>query len=228
MSEFEFTPAERKYIEASEVYTRFSTVKFSSLTVATIVTALNAITPSPENAPLIKWLVFLIRMLAQDSSGRKTVIDQNSADSLSAVRCGAMAAQSGISLGGADYSSPTGYAQKICHRLAYKSITLAGGAKADQELVAALSGYKGRCLIRAVTSDTPDTYTFLFQDAGDQPIAHPVLARSIVVGTALVPVNFAQPILAVNSTANSAIEIDVSGGAGAEVLEVEYETWYEL
>lgn len=113
------------------------------------------------------------------------------------------------------------------HRIISVPFTLVGGVLANLELVPALASYKGRMRILAVWSDTAFAATLTFQDEDDAALVPPPCIETATIATAYTPISYNQPSLYWCDTANKALEVDISGGAGVEVGWILLEFWYE-
>ena len=116
------------------------------------------------------------------------------------------------------------------HKYAILQATLAGGASANFPLLAALAGYFGVVKIIGILSNTTIAALTLTWEcpAGTaalpgttvlsmtENIVNKALEGIIITGAGVDPNND-----------NDAIVVDISGGAGAEVITFILETWYE-
>lgn len=139
--------------------------------------------------------------------------------------------QSGLGIGSiAVASADANRSIYLPHKLASFGVALVAGAKADQQLLAATSGVKGRILLRSIMSDTNIAagFTAHFEDSTPTDCSG-LPGGTIVFGaiTAYTPVQLNPPILVYNLTADKNIRVDYTNGAGVEYIVLQYETWLE-
>lgn len=123
-------------------------------------------------------------------------------------------------------------------REGFKTMTMVGGVIADQELVPSLAGYYAVIQPYAVQSPSAAiaalTTTFTDEDnaplGGQNGVIHTSLLRYFMcafgqsTSTDRVPV---EPITMYANVDNKAIHVDLTGGAGGEVVNLWYYWWYE-
>lgn len=97
-----------------------------------------------------------------------------------------------------------------------KSITLVGGALANLELLPALAGYTGHMLFVGLNMNSADTYVLTFQDEDDAQLLPKPNRIDAVIGTAYVPYTPEKSLTFSGIADNKALEVDITGGAGAE------------
>jgi len=115
----------------------------------------------------------------------------------------------------------------IHRRYVVVPIVLVGGALADNVVIPALAGYYGVFRPLALIANTTDTYTLTFQDE-DDAAASGLLAGVINVAcTEYIAADLSHCGVVYKPTDNKALEVDVSGGAGVEILALIGEYWYE-
>jgi hypothetical protein len=113
-------------------------------------------------------------------------------------------------------------------RIGIEVITLVGGALANTELVPALAGYYGVLKIKSIISDSAIApLTCTFQDEDDNALTGLMGGVAEVTLTANTVNTQLEDCILYKGTDNKALEVDLSGGGGVEVVTIQYEYWYE-
>ncbi|GAG92852.1 unnamed protein product, partial [marine sediment metagenome] len=105
-------------------------------------------------------------------------------------------------------------------------MVLAAGVLNNHVLVPALAGFNACIKIHSVWSNTADTYSLTFQDEDDVTLTGMPVVVDFVIAANNTAVD-AYGMTGFAATVNDAIEVDIAGGAGVEVLYLAYEFWYE-
>ena len=230
MKEYDIPPS----IQESSGYLYLTNTPFSSLSATIIYAEIQKVTHIIPDGPNrnIGWLQFLLDLWS--------LLELNS----SGLRSDANGAQINQNTGYTKYQlvddaipriTPLGINPAVNanyqRRLLSVPFTLAGGVLANAEILAKATGFYGVVRPLGLIADSADTYILTHQDEDDDPcigVTVDGVARvDVVVGTAYVWYPIEKPPVFYGDTDNKAIEVDISGGAGAEKGCILYEGWYE-
>ena len=167
--------------------------------------------------------------LPQDSTGRQPVIGQYDANIQNNTQGTAYASLAPVPSVGAMGITDMSKLSYLHTRMGFTEVQLSAGVLPNVSLVPAAPGYYGVLCLCGLMSDTPGTYQLTVQDEDDNDVDGGIGGRvDMVVSTAYVPEWEREPVAFWKvGRDNKALEVDISGGAGAEKIGIYYKYHYE-